>query len=1017
MQSRHPSEPVTGCEGWAGSLSGVVSPARTAPDVVPERASSPAPGPRRRAPLVLGLLAVAAAIAFPFAPVQQAEATYTWPVAGSAAPAAVPLMPYQPVRLTTSVSCAAARALDGPTERVLVATVPADPDPTAARLDGLRIAVADGTLRVRTAGVDLDPVPLPAGDCTVTLASDSRSTALDVGGHPLLTLPGDLRPAVTGVFTDATDATGMSLRLTADTRFQTVITPLKAAIAAVGVLAVLGMLVALARGERNARVRLLPRGWWRPRLPDLAVTVTLGVWWLIGPITVDDGYIAGIVRARGSSGFIGNVYRWLNAPEAPFSWFYDLYYAWSQVSTSTVWMRLPSVLLGLVCWGLISRLVVRRILPRAAQWVPWLAVLTVLVWWLPFMLGLRPEPWVAVGLLLVFLGVERGIATRRLTPLLLALLVAAVTTAVTPGGLMAFAPFVAGAVPVLRSLRAQASALGRVTLVVSLLAAPAAAVFLMLSDQSLASMLEATRIRTLIGGGQPWYEEYTRYSLLLQPGEFQGSLAKRAPVLLTLAAAAAVLWSTSRRGTGVAGVPAGPAQRVTVTFLLGLAAMTATPTKWTQHFGDVAGLGAAVLLLGIVTFSSESLRSRARPTAPWLIGLGVLTVGGSLVLAGYNIWPYVSDWWGLTWSTVTPLLAGIPVATLWLLVGGIGLALVLLRLAWRGSAGHPVDMPARVPPPGGVAVALVAAVVALQVLTFARTSIEHRDSYTLASDAVATAGGEPCGLQERLSVETDPGVGLLPEITPPLDPLPVRPVNVGGREIPGVAAAGSGQSAWSRLDETQRDGRLPVVVTVSGTLRAGDVLKAEFADTDRRVLTDPALSPSGGTPRDVRLMAPEGAEFVRLVADVPKPPQTGEALASLPRVPRLTPMGQVLPPGTEAILDWPVAFVFPCLTPAPLPLGTAGLPRWRVAPPQGDDAAGITYAPGFGGPFAAPRLLVTEQRMATYLDSDPIRDAAQVYRWQPLTPFVPLEPQLTWHTVPGWAGEGRIRVPGLDPVG
>ena len=46
-------------------------------------------------------------------------------------------------------------------------------------------------------------------------------------------------------------------------------------------------------------------------------------------------------------------------------------------------------------------------------------------------------------------------------------------------------------------------------------------------------------------------------------------------------------------------------------------------------------------------------------------------------------------------------------------------------------------------------------------------------------------------------------------------------------------------------------------------------------------------------------------------------------------------MTQVLPRGTRAILDWPVAFVFPCLTPEPLPPGTAGLAQWRVAPARG----------------------------------------------------------------------------------
>ncbi|WP_181781009.1 arabinosyltransferase domain-containing protein [Pseudonocardia pini] len=808
---------------------------------------------------------------------------------------------------------------------------------------------------------------------------------------PVVTRTGDLRPAVAALLSDRPD--GVRVALTADTRYQTTITPLKAAIALVGVLALIGMLVALARTERTPRVRLLPRGWWKPRLSDLGVTAVLAVWWVVGPVTVDDGYIAGIVRDRASSGFVGNVYRWLNAPEAPFSWFYDLYWVWAQISPSTAWMRLPSILFGLLTWGLLTRLVVPRLLPRAPGWVPWLAAPCFLLWWLPLTLGLRPEPWVAVGMLLAFLFVERAVALRRVTPLVLALVVAGATTAVTPGGLMAFAPLVAAAVPLLRILRRSG-----VRIVPVLLAAPVAAVFLMVSDQSLAAMLEATRVRTVIGGGQPWYDEYDRYALLLS-NDLQGSLAKRAPVLLTVLAAVAVLWSRRNR----------PAVRLAVTFLVGLASMTTNPTKWTQHFGDLAGVGAAVLLVGVVVVGRRALAGRA---APWLAGLGALTVAGALIWAGPNVWPFVSNWWGLTWSTVTPQVAGTAVATLWLGVGLLVVGVALVVVAWRRSGNRPAAPGRWWPSPALVATVLVAAVVALQVLTFARTSWEQRGNYTLASDAVATLRGEPCGLQERLSVETDPAAGLLPG-----DPrLPVLPTDAGGTALPGIRVAGVGDTGWFALDAAQRSRELPVVVTVSGALRPGDAVAAEFAGPSDEVLARTGLSPAGDTPRDQRFLAPEGATRVRLAVDAPDLPDNPAAV-TLPRVPRLTPMEQLLPAGTEAILDWPVAFVFPCLQPAPLPLGTTVLPEWRVAPPQTDDAAGITYAPGFGGPFAAARLLVTEQRMAGYLDGDPLRDPAQLYRWVPIEPFATAQPQVTETTESGSAATGRTRVPGLDPVG
>jgi len=119
----------------------------------------------------------------------------------------------------------------------------------------------------------------------------------------------------------------------------------------------------------------------------------------------------------------------------------------------------------------------------------------------------------------------------------------------------------------------------------------------------------------------------------------------------------------------------------------------------------------------------------------------------------------------------------------------------------------------------------------------------------------------------------------------------------------------------------------------------------------------------------------------------------------------------VLPRGTRAILDWPVAFVFPCLVPEPLQLGTAGLAQWRVAPPTDDPSAAITYTPGLGGPFAGPRLLVTQRRMPTYLRGDPTRDGVQLYRWDPVEPLGTLTP--TVRTRDAGDDPGHLRVPQL----
>ena len=104
-------------------------------------------------------------------------------------------------------------------------------------------------------------------------------------------------------------------------------------------------------------------------------------------------------------------------------------------------------------------------------------------------------------------------------------------------------------------------------------------------------------------------------------------------------------------------------------------------------------------------------------------------------------------------------------------------------------------------------------------------------------------------------------------------------------------------------------------------------------------------------------------------------------------------MTQVLPRGTRAILDWPVAFVFPCLTPEPLPPGTASLPRWRVAPPADDPSADDHLHPRARRPVrrrrgcwsrsAGCRPTCAATRPAT---------GVQLYRWDPVVPLRTLHP-------------------------
>jgi len=79
-------------------------------------------------------------------------------------------------------------------------------------------------------------------------------------------------------------------------------------------------------------------------------------------------------------------------------------------------MRLPTLVMALTCWWVISREVIPRLgsrgqekpsggLDRGGMF---------LATWLPLDNGLRPEPIIALGILLTWCSVERAVATSRL---------------------------------------------------------------------------------------------------------------------------------------------------------------------------------------------------------------------------------------------------------------------------------------------------------------------------------------------------------------------------------------------------------------------------------------------------------------------------------------------------------------------------------------------------------------------------------------------------------------------------
>ncbi|MGX1763371.1 arabinosyltransferase domain-containing protein, partial [Streptomyces lydicus] len=312
------------------------------------------------------------------------------------------------------------------------------------------------------------------------------------------------------------------------------------------VLCTLVALAALARldgSDGRGHRRFLPSNWLKPTWADGAIVGTLLVWHFVGANTSDDGYILSMVRVAPHAGYMANYFRWYGVPEAPFGWYYYVIQLFAEFSTASAWVRVPALLCAILCWLVISREVVPRLGRgvRNSKVALWTGGLVFLAFWLPFDNGLRSEPIVALGALLTWVSIERAIATGRLLPAGVAVLVAAFTLAAAPTGLMCVAALLAGIRPliwiVVRKRRQFAEQGGKWWATLPLLAPIAAAGLLVLivvySDQTFAGIQEANRVRQVTGPNLAWYEDYLRYYYLFVE-TVDGSLSRRFAFLVML---------------------------------------------------------------------------------------------------------------------------------------------------------------------------------------------------------------------------------------------------------------------------------------------------------------------------------------------------------------------------------------------------------------------------------------------------------------------------------------------------
>ncbi len=835
--------------------------------------------------LLLGLVGLLIALTLPFAPVTTQQTTVTWPAPGHPIVSSTALFaPYRPAELTVTVPCSALRAAADQDHAVTVLA-------TGPPGDGLLLRTEAATARLMLGPrvVSSTPVASNLTDCRTRLDAGPSGILVTIGTTRTLNLSGEPVPKVFAFRTDLTprQAAGMSATARAVSPFATSTTTVKILLIVVQLLAALlalGLLTGLPR--RQLRAGGQPGGWapvqslqdqWRTILVDVGMLGVLAGWAIIGPLTDDDGFATTIARNAALTGNVGNYYRWWNAAETPFALSEQLLAPLTQVSLAPLWLRVPSTVLGMVTWFVVSRGVLGVALPEVARTVRirLLAAGFLLAAWLPFNLGVRPEPYVALGVtgVLALLWRARGPAALGW-----AALVAGLTIPISPSGILVAAPvavFAPRIVAILGgSTRGRVEVLARVLLLCCIAAVGLTVIF---ADQTWEGLVTATRWHDFFGPSLPWYHEPDRYRYLLGMDQ-DGSATKRIPVLLTLAMLPVVAVLLARRTQAGSKVTQaeGAAARLTGVVITALALLWLTPSKWSHHFGALAGLLASFLAVAVAL-----VMQRKHPPVADRVAVGIGVAGAALVagaaglaFAGPNAW-WQPAIYNVPWAAGPVRPMGLPLDSPLLWIGALALGYALLRAPVTLAALQPLVSarppagasarpgPARLGPalvaaPAVLAVAAAGTAVAVLLGSFLAAPVRQPAGSLALANLHSLSGAPSCGLAESIQVLPDgavlapavssvslyPGLdlpgpdsrgrltgftalaGFDPGSPPPDPPGTGMSAQLWGSLVGGPRSTGTLTSPWFRLPALGPASG--IAVSVSGRTDRGNTLALEF---------------------------------------------------------------------------------------------------------------------------------------------------------------------------------------------
>ena len=785
-----------------------------------ERASQPSATPegKRRdhkklmwVSIISGLVGFLLFLSVPFLPVKQTEASYSWPQNDQLTSVTSPLMSYMAQDIDVSIPVSALQDInDG--EQTILSTVPEDAKDATLRgmfvrsiNDGVDVIVRN----VVPLSITADELRDLPENATLRITSDHEQTRVWVpggereDGSPLDgSIADDIRPMLTGIYSEiqdspeaqsAADAGDLSATVTVDSRFSSSPTVLKSLAILVGlVLTAISLWTLHGTDKLDGRVRsskrksgLLHKGFWKPRPLDAVVGFVLLAWYFVGANTADDGYLRTMGQVAQNSGYMANYYRWFGVTESPFGWpFYDLLGLMTKISTTSVVMRIPSLIAGIVVWLVLSREVLPRLGTRINQRkVAHITMAaTFLLFWMTYNNGTRPEPIIAMFALLSWVSFERAIATHRLLPAAVGTILATLALGAGPTGLMAVAALLASLGSLIRIMIRRLPLLGAPTgsprgasvmallaQIAPFLAAGTAILCAVFGDQTFASVTEAIRVRSAIGPSVPWYEEYIRYTTMLEP-TVDGSFPRRFTMLMLLFSFGVVI-ATMLRFRRVPGAAVGPTTRLLLVFAGTMFFMVFTPTKWTHHFGAFAGIGAAVAALAAVAASRIAVSSQRNR----IIFFGSTLMLFALCLAGPNGWWYIASY-GVPWWDKSIQFKGIEASTVMLVLSLVvlvwGVVVGFLADAKRARATTDAEVKnvddaeaRRLQRFRGIATAPIAVLTSLVVVfslaSLGKGMLSQWPAYSIGKGNTMSLAGNTCSLASDVLVETNTNESFL----------------------------------------------------------------------------------------------------------------------------------------------------------------------------------------------------------------------------------------------------------------